>query len=71
MNTPEPTRRRLNPETPPPKDVSRIRMPPIHKPEWDITPSDDGLYGSKDLHLDNINKLLDEISNENNSENNS
>jgi hypothetical protein len=71
MDTPEPTRRRLNPETPQPKNVSRIRMPPVNKPEWDIVAKDDGLFSFKDLNLDEINKILDKVSDENNSENNS
>lgn len=58
----EPEKIRLDPETPLAKDVNKIPMPSIRKPEWDISAKDDGLFTSKDL--DNVNKLLDEISNE-------
>jgi hypothetical protein len=60
----EPKKIKLNPDTPSNKDVDRVPMPPVNKPEWDITGhSNDDVYTPIDL--DNINKLLDKVSNEN------
>ena len=65
----EPKRIRLDPETPVHKDVNKIPMPPIYKPEWDITGhSNDDVYTPIDL--EKINETLDKISNEDNNENN-
>jgi hypothetical protein len=57
----EPKRIKLT-ETPIHKDVKKIAMPSIYKPEWDITGEDnDNTYTLLDLNKDN----------EDNSENNS
>ena len=58
----EPTKIKLNPETPSNKDVERIPMPPVYKREWDISGQDnDDVYSPLDLKKDN----------EDNSQNNS
>jgi hypothetical protein len=58
----EPIKIRLNPETPTHKDVTKIPMPSVYKPEWDITgQTNDDVYVPLDLKKDN----------ENNSQNNS
>ena len=42
MNKPEPTRIRLNPETPKAIDVNKIRLPPLNKDNiYDINMKDD------------------------------
>ena len=62
----EPLRIKLNPETPTPKEVTKHRLPPIHKEEWDISGQDnDDMYVKSDL--DEINKTLDKINREDNS----
>lgn len=64
----EPKRIKLNPETPTPKEVNRYRLDPLNKTAWDAYGQDnDDLYTPIDL--DKVNQILDEISNENNSEN--
>lgn len=66
----EPQKIKLDPSTPIQKDVNKIPMPPIYKPEWDIAGhSNDDVYTP--LDLEKINKTLDKISDEDNSENNS
>ena len=65
----DPKRIILNPETPILKEPPKYRLPPLDKPEWDITGQDnDDTYTP--LDLDKVNKLLNEISDENNSKNN-
>ena len=65
----EPRKIKLNPESPITKDVDKIPMPPVSKPEWDITGhSNDDIYSPVDL--EKINKKLDEVSNENFENNN-
>lgn len=61
----EPVRIRLNPETPTHKDVNKIPMPSVYKPEWDITGQN-----NDDLYIP-VNKNDIGQNNENNSENNS
>jgi hypothetical protein len=62
----EPKRIKLNPETPTPKEVTKHRLDPLNKTEWDTYGQDnDDIYTPIDL--DKINRLLDE-SNENNSQ---
>jgi hypothetical protein len=42
MNKPEPTRRKLNPETPTHKSVNRIPMPPLkYEDQYDVGMKDD------------------------------
>ncbi len=42
MKKPEPTRRKLNPETPTHKSVNRIPMPPLEREdEYDVSMKDD------------------------------
>lgn len=66
----EPNKIPLDPSTPKQKEVNKIPMPPVYKPEWDITGhSNDDVYTPIDL--EKINKTLDKISNEDNSENHS
>jgi hypothetical protein len=64
----EPEKIPLNPSTPKAKEVKKIRMPYLY-PE----PIMDDLCSSSDLqkHLEQINQILDESANENNSENHS
>lgn len=64
----EPEKIPLDPSTPKAKKVKQIPMPQIY-PEA----MNDDLCSSEDLkkHLDQINKILDETANEDNSENNS
>lgn len=65
----EPKRIKLNPETPTPKEPIKYPLPPLIKSEWDVTGQDnDDTYTV--LDLDKVNKLLNEISDENNSKNN-
>jgi len=65
----EPRRIKLDPETPLNKDVNRIPMPPVYKPEWDISRNNnDDVYSSVDLK--NINKNLDTITNEDSDQDN-
>jgi hypothetical protein len=60
----EPQRIKMDPSTPTQKDVNKIPMPPVYKPEWDITgQNNDDVYTP--LDLDKINKVLDESSDEN------
>ena len=67
----EPKRIRLNPETPTPKEPTKYRLPPLNKPEWDISCQDisgqdnDDMYVESDL--EEINKTLDKINREDNS----
>jgi hypothetical protein len=62
----EPQRIKLNPETPIPKEPPRYRLPPLEKPEWNISGQDnDDMYVKSDL--DDINKTLDKSSREDNS----
>ena len=60
----EPQRLKLDPSTPTQKDVNKIPMPPVYKPEWDISGrSNDDVYSPIDL--DKTNKILDKTSDEN------
>jgi len=68
MNTPEPTRRKLNPETPVPKTVSKIKLEPISSPQWDMELDEDDTFIKSDL--DKINKLLEQAAHEDNQDNN-
>ena len=62
----EPKRIKLNPETPTPKEPHKYRLPPLNKPEWNISGQDnDDMYVESDL--DEINKTLDKINREDNS----
>ena len=62
----EPQRIKLSPETPTPKEPHKYRLPPLDKPEWDISGQDnDDVYVQSDL--DEINKKLDKINREDNS----
>jgi hypothetical protein len=62
----EPKRIKLNPETPTPKEPLKYRLPPLDKPEWNISGQDnDDMYVECDL--DNVNKTLDKINREDNS----
>ena len=62
----EPQRIKLNPETPTPKEPPRYRLPPLNKPEWNISGQDnDDMYVKSDL--EEINKLLDKTNREDNS----
>ena len=46
----EPKRIRLNPETPILKEPPKYRLPPLDKPEWDISGQDnDDTYTKLDL----------------------
>ena len=55
----EPKRIKLNPETPTPKEPIKHPLPPLIKPEWNVTGQDnDDVYTP--LDLDKINRLLDE-----------
>jgi len=46
----EPQRIKLSPETPTPKEPQKYRLPPLDKPEWDISGQDnDDLYVKSDL----------------------
>jgi len=64
----EPIRIKLSPETPTPKEPHKYRLPPLNKPEWNISGQDnDDIYTPIDLNK--INRMLDE-SNENNSQDN-
>ena len=41
----EPKRIKLNPETPTPKEPPKYRLPPLDKPEWNISGQDhDDMY---------------------------
>jgi hypothetical protein len=65
----EPQRIKLNPETPKPKEPIKRPLLPLNKAEWDVTGQDnDDTYTT--LDLDKVNKLLNEISDEDNSKNN-
>jgi hypothetical protein len=65
----EPQRIKLNPETPTPKEPIKRPLLPLNKPDWDVTGQDnDDTYIPVDL--DKVNKLLNEISDEDNSKNN-
>jgi hypothetical protein len=60
----EPQRIKLDPSTPTQKDVNKIPMPPVYKPEWDISGySNDDVYSPIDL--DKTNRILDKTSDEN------
>jgi hypothetical protein len=62
----EPQRIKLSPETPTPKEPHKYRLPPLNKPEWDISGQDnDDVYIKSDL--DELNKKLDIINREDNS----
>lgn len=62
----EPTRIKLSPETPTPKEPPKYRLHPLNKPEWNISGQDnDDMYVESDL--DEINKTLDKINREYNS----
>lgn len=62
----EPQRIKLSSETPTPKEPNKYRLPPLNKPEWNISGQDnDDLYVESDL--DEINKALDKINREDNS----
>jgi hypothetical protein len=62
----EPQRIKLSPETPTPKEPQKYRLPPLDKPEWDISGQDnDDVYVQSDLN--EINKKLDKINREDNS----
>jgi hypothetical protein len=62
----EPQRIKLSPETPTPKEPHKYRLPPLDKPEWDISGQDnDDIYVQSEL--DEINKKLDKINCEDNS----
>lgn len=62
----EPKRIKLNPETPTPKEPSKRPLPPLIKPEWNVTGQDnDDMYVESDL--EEINKTLDKINREDNS----
>jgi hypothetical protein len=62
----EPIKIKLNPETPTPKEPHKYRLPPLDKPEWNISGQDnDDVYVESDL--DEINKTLDKINREDNS----
>jgi hypothetical protein len=62
----EPKKIRLNPETPIPKEPPKYRLPPLNKPEWNISGQDnDDMYVESDL--EEINKLLDKTNREDNS----
>jgi hypothetical protein len=62
----EPKRIKLNPETPTPKEPTKRPLPPLIKPEWNVTGQDnDDVYTP--LDLDEINKTLDKINREDNS----
>ena len=62
----EPIRIKLSPETPTPKEPHKYRLPPLNKPEWNISGQDnDDMYVESDL--DEINKTLDKINREDNS----
>lgn len=64
----EPKRIKLNPETPTPKEVTKYRLDPLSKAQWDIYGQDnDDVYTP--LDLDKNNTLLNET-NEDNSQNN-
>ena len=65
----EPKKIRLDPETPSNKDVPKIPMPPISKTEWDLYYTSDDLCSSKDLEI--LKEKLDQLKNEDNSQNNS
>ena len=46
----EPKRIKLNPETPTPKEPTKYRLPPLNKPEWNISGQDnDDTYIKLDL----------------------
>ena len=65
----EPKRIKLNPETPTPKEPIKRPLPPLDKAEWSITGQDnDDTYTP--LDLDKVNRLLNEISDEDNSKDN-
>ena len=59
----EPKKIRLDPETPTNKDVNKIPMPPIDKPEWESYRVSDDLFSSKDLEI--LKRRLEEMKNEN------
>lgn len=62
----EPQRIKLSPETPTPKEPHKYRLPPLDKPEWNISGQDnDDMYVKSDL--EEINKTLDKINSEDNS----
>jgi len=62
----EPNKIKLNPETPTPKEPLKYRLPPLDKPEWNISGQDnDDMYVESDL--EEINKTLDKINREDNS----
>lgn len=62
----EPKRIKLNPETQIPKEPIKRPLPPLSKPEWNVTGQDnDDTYTPIDL--DKVNRLLNEISDEDNS----
>ena len=62
----EPIRIKLSPETPTPKEPHKYRLPPLDKPEWNISGQDnDDMYVESDL--EEINKTLDKINREDNS----
>jgi len=62
----EPQRIKLSPETPTPKEPHKYRLPPLNKPEWDISgQNNDDVYIKSDL--DELNKKLDIINREDNS----
>lgn len=64
----EPKKIRLDPETPTNKDVQKIPMPSLNKPEWDTYYTSDDLCSSRDLEI--LKQKLDQLKNEDNSENN-
>lgn len=71
MKKPEQTP--LDPTSPRSKKVTPIPMPKLYPEAMDddvYYPDSDSMYTRVKNNLDKINKLLDEISNENNSQNN-
>jgi peptidoglycan hydrolase CwlO-like protein len=64
----EPQRIKLNPETPVAKQVIKYKLPPLDKPEWNISNIENSdTYIESDL--DKINNQLDTIYNEDYSKN--
>jgi hypothetical protein len=62
----EPIRIKLSPETPTPKEPHKYRLPPLDKPEWNISGQDnDDMYIKSDL--EETNKPLDKTDSEDNS----
>jgi len=50
----EPIRIKLSPETPTPKEPPKYRLPPLDKPEWNISGQDnDDVYVESDLDKTN------------------